>query len=189
MNLNAITLATMVCISGCASHQTANKTIKAPVAEVKPVTSYHVTQELGDPRYVFCNTDDCNNHTPKTLEQAVIVTPITSTLLPNEKTINQHLFKVHFDFAKSELNKTNKAEIANIKKYLAETKQHQLKIVGKTDPIGTNKYNKRLAMLRAAQVKKSLSGDGVNIQVSTDCCITQGDYVEARSADVTVLVE
>lgn len=189
MNLKAITLAVMVCVSGCASHQTATKTIKAPVREANPVTSYHVTQELGDPRYVFCNTVDCDNHTPKTLEQYVPAPPVASTLLPNEKTINQQIFKVHFDFAKSALNKTNKAEIANIKKYLAETKHHQLRIVGKTDPIGTNKYNKRLAMMRAAQVKKSLSGEGVNIQVSTDCCITQGDYVEARSADVTVLVE
>lgn len=189
MNLKVITLAMMVCTSGCASHQTASNTIKAPIAEAKPVTSYYVTQELGDPRYVFCNTDDCDNHTPKTLEQAVTVTPVTSTLLPNEKTINQQIFKVHFDFAKSTLNKTNKAEIANIKKYLAQTKHHQLRIVGKTDPIGTNKYNKRLAMLRAVQVKRALSAKDLNIQVSTDCCIAQGDYVEARSADVTVLVE
>lgn len=189
MNLKAITLAAMVCISGCANHQTASKNIKPLVAEAKPVASYHVTQELGDPRYVFCNTDDCDNHTPKTLEQYVPVPTVTSTLLPNEKTINQQIFKVHFDFAKSTLNKTNKAEIANIKKYLAQTKHHQLRIVGKTDPIGTKIYNKRLAMLRAAQVKKSLSAKDLKIEVSTDCCIAQGDYVEARSADVTVLVE
>lgn len=189
MNLKAITLAMVMCTSGCASHQTASNTIKAPVAEAKPSASYYVTQELGDPRYVFCNTDDCDNHTPKTIDQYVPVLPVSSTLLPNEKTINQQIFKVHFDFAKSTLNKTNKAEIANIKKYLAQTKHHQLRIVGKTDPIGTKSYNKRLAMLRAAQVKKSLSAKDLSIEVSTDCCIAQGDYVEARSADVTVLVE
>lgn len=188
MNFKVITLITMVSLSGCATPNV-TKDINTPVDTAKPVASYHVTQEIGEPRYVFCNTDDCSNHTQKVMDQAAPTTPITSTLLPNEKTINQQVFKVHFDFAKSALNKTNKAEIANIKKYLAEHQNKQLKVVGKTDPIGSNRYNKRLAMLRAAQVKRSLSAKGVDIQVTTDCCIAKGDYVEARSADVTVLVE
>lgn len=188
MNLRVITLATVVSLTGCASHQT--KAVKAePINAAKPVASYHVTQELGDPRYVFCNTDDCSNHTQKVMDQAAPTTTFSSTLLPNEKTVNQKVFKVHFDFAKSELNKTNRAELTNIKKYLEDSKHKQLRVIGKTDPIGTNKYNKRLAMLRAAQVKRVLSAKGVDIQVSTDCCIAHGDYVEARSADVTVLVE
>lgn len=187
MNLKTVSLIAIVGLSGCAAQAT--KAVNAPVDAVNPVESYHVTQVLGDPRYVFCNTDDCIDHTPKVIEQSMPATPISSTLPPSEKTISQQVFKVHFEFAKYALNKTNKAEIENIKKYLAKNNQHKLKVVGKTDPIGSNSYNKHLAMLRAAQVKKSVSAKGISIEVSTDCCVAEGDYVEARSADVTVLVE
>lgn len=157
--------------------------------------AYQSTQVLGDSRFVFCS-DDCNTITQKqiaivTLPQLApppVPTPITA-LLPNEVSVSNKQFRVHFDFASQQLNKNNKKEIAQIEQYIKKSGSKRLTIVGKTDPIGGDHYNNRLAKLRAQRVMKSLLSQGLVINITTDCCIKDGAYSEARSADVTVLVE
>jgi len=185
MNLKAYILIISLLFTACASH----KAIVIDKPANKPPTQYQATQELGDSKFVFCDKD-CNTITQK---EIVITEPLPAAaaipaLLPKEVQASNKQFRVHFAFDSQELNSHNKKEIAEIKKYVAESASKHLTIVGKTDPIGAKKYNGRLAMQRAQRVKQSLLLQGLVINITTSCCIKDGAYSEARSADVTVLV-
>jgi outer membrane protein OmpA-like peptidoglycan-associated protein len=67
-----------------------------------------------------------------------------------------------FDFEKSNLKEANKRDLQKFAKTLLEFPDTELLIVGHTDDVGSNAYNKTLSKKRAAAVSNYLASLGVN---------------------------
>ncbi|TAK46607.1 MAG: glycine zipper 2TM domain-containing protein, partial [Saprospiraceae bacterium] len=66
-----------------------------------------------------------------------------------------------FDFGKSNLNQSNKTNLRKLAETLKEYPETELLIVGHTDSVGSNSFNKTLSKKRARAVSSQLSTSGV----------------------------
>jgi len=178
-------------LTACAQVEQKNTSQVAEPAK-KVNQSYAVIQKIGDEKFILCH-EDCDQFTEKELSlvEPTNLSEQTVLLQPGEVKVNTQSFRVHFEFGSSRLNDLNKSELAIIQHFLIAHQMKQLSILGKTDPIGTNGFNQKLALHRANQVRRSLISvvKDLRVEIKTDCCIKDGSPIEARSADVIVLVE
>ncbi|MBK8568155.1 MAG: OmpA family protein [Saprospiraceae bacterium] len=73
-----------------------------------------------------------------------------------------------FDFGKSDLKQSNKEDLRKLAETLSDFPETELLIVGHTDNVGSNSFNKNLSRKRAAAVSSLLSEAGVkNNRLST----------------------
>lgn len=94
------------------------------------------------------NVDECNG-------TKVVKHDIRSRLSKEQRT-------VYFDFNKSTLNAKEKAKLDEVSRIIIESKEvESVDIVGYTDEIGKNSYNKKLSQRRAATVKSYLAAKGL----------------------------
>jgi outer membrane protein OmpA-like peptidoglycan-associated protein len=70
--------------------------------------------------------------------------------------------RVYFDQGSSEIKSTESSKITQIKAFLDQFPTKNLKLVGHTDPKGSDKENQQLALERATKVKDVLLGQGVD---------------------------
>jgi outer membrane protein OmpA-like peptidoglycan-associated protein len=66
-----------------------------------------------------------------------------------------------FDFGKSDLKQQNKDDLRKLAETLSEYPETELLIVGHTDNVGSNSFNRNLSRKRAAAVSSQLSDAGV----------------------------
>lgn len=99
---------------------------------------------------------------------AVIETP------PTASPIATHTFEIYFDFGMSKPNKEGRRELRRFAKSVEQSENTQIELVGKTDDIGTQNFNRTLAFKRALYVEKWLKSHGVNAQITIaakeECC-------------------
>ncbi len=69
---------------------------------------------------------------------------------------------VYFDFDKSNLKQTGKDTLEAAVKYLNANPGAHVEIVGHTDSIGTDEYNRSLSDRRATTVMQYLQGRGID---------------------------
>ena len=66
-----------------------------------------------------------------------------------------------FDFGKWDLKQSNKTDLQKLAKTLKEYPETELLIVGHTDNVGSNSFNRTLSKKRAAAVSSQLSASGI----------------------------
>ncbi|TVZ17010.1 OmpA family protein [Maribacter sp. MAR_2009_72] len=94
----------------------------------------------------------------------VSVTPIDSLdrSTPNYELDSVHVFKdVHFNFNKSTFKTEYQQELNGIVQYLKNNPNLKITITGHTDSIGTEIFNKELSLMRAKEVGRFLTVNGI----------------------------
>jgi outer membrane protein OmpA-like peptidoglycan-associated protein len=98
---------------------------------------------------------------------AVIETPI-------EPSIAIPAFEIYFDFGMSKPNKEGRKELRRFAKSVELRENTQIELVGRTDDIGSQNFNRKLAYKRALYVDVWLKSHGVNAQITIsakeECC-------------------
>lgn len=183
-------LLTVVAISfntGCRTHQ--NEPLK-------------INTNIGymDGKYKVCR-DNCPQATLKVLDDSVPEDILESRLLENPKPTlavqptafvlpnpqPAHIdvpensvitagtqFKIYFNFGMSKPNIQGRKELLRFVKQTQKFDNIEIELVGKTDDIGTQKFNRSLAYKRAKYVKSWLRSKGVGAHIMTsdkeECC-------------------
>ncbi len=98
---------------------------------------------------------------------AVIEAPIVSPIaIPT--------FEIYFDFGMSKPNNEGRKELRRFAKSVVLRENTQIELVGKTDDIGTQVFNHKLALKRALYVETWLKSHGVSVQITIsakeECC-------------------
>ncbi|MDP2761334.1 MAG: OmpA family protein, partial [Sideroxyarcus sp.] len=92
----------------------------------------------------------------------------------DESPITTQTFDIYFDFGMSRPNKEGKKELRRFAESMKNIENLKIELVGKTDDIGTKKFNRRLAFKRALHVETWLGSHGVNAQIAItareECC-------------------
>ncbi len=128
--------------------------------------------------FVYCETGvDCNERTIKVLdvsEDAPLPRPVetkSEMLKQDEEAANKGI-SILFELASSQIKEDS---LMRIKTFVTGIEKHQfIQVIGYTDRVGNQLFNKRLANDRAIAVKRALIGFGVKpgkIKVSSQCCI------------------
>lgn len=85
-------------------------------------------------------------------------------------------FEIYFDFGMSRPNFEGRRELLRFTESIQKNDNQQIELVGKTDDIGSKKFNRKLAYKRALYVEKWLKLHGVNAQITIaareECCRT-----------------
>lgn len=93
---------------------------------------------------------------------------------PIESPIAFPTFEIYFDFGMSKPNKEGRTELRRFAKSVGLHKSTQIELVGKTDDIGTQVFNHKLALKRAVYVETWLRSHGVSAQITIaaheKCC-------------------
>ena len=184
-------LLAMVCLlSGCASQVPGKPPLS--VQEARPTMG--VTQVGYGHEAVFALCATCPGPTPKTLAPAPITValperPALTSPAPKEVRITH---SVRFPLASARLTKDARQSLEALLPQLREAKS--ITITGHTDRVGSKAFNRRLAMHRAAAVKRALMSLGIPQEqialVRGVCCVDDPPPVNppARRADLELVV-
>ncbi len=152
-----------------------------------------------DGKYKVCR-ENCPVPTPKELDDSVPVQFIAYELLkkstpvplaeslaqpepqplpavietPIEPPIAIPPFEIYFDFGMSKPNKAGRKELRRFAKSVELRENTRIELVGRTDDIGTQNFNRKLAYKRALYVGVWLKSHDVNAQITIsakeECC-------------------
>lgn len=160
--------------------------------------SEHVQPSIGylDGKYKVCR-ENCPVPTPKELDDSVTTQllaelskknkPIPLVQLvpqpapksvpvetPTVQPITISTFEIYFDFGMSKPNIEGRKELLRFAENIQKIDNQQIELVGKTDDIGTQTFNRKLAFKRALYVETWLKSHGVNAQITIaareECC-------------------
>ena len=106
---------------------------------------------------------------------APLVRGLDGEMVPQKGTLAIDFQNILFDFNSFVLRNVSKPELQAMADLIKRSKSSHVEIVGHTDDIGSNSYNKRLGQLRADAVSKALVQLGVNPNVLKP--ISKGELV------------
>jgi len=188
-----------VVLAGCASQQAA---LNVQSTQPGKFTTTQVAT-VSTPEFVICRDTACKQRTTKIIAHPkinAIEAPRSQSQAPiQQETLRTDRYSVFFRVGQHRLDRTGRAEVTSV---IEAIKRHKTvkKIVigGRTDPTGSPKFNQRLALLRASEVKGHLEAVGldpalISVQAQLPCC--DGDLSESadqmqarRRADIEVMV-
>jgi outer membrane protein OmpA-like peptidoglycan-associated protein len=196
---SVIGVAIVTIVTGCASQP-------EQVKSVTPEAHITVTQTGMASNTEFVTCKGCATHTRKVValpppppEPVAVAAPqIAKVAAPPEPKV----FKIHFRFGSAVLDKAGRKELASaVAATMADLNNNvpaEIKVLGRTDPMGSMKYNKRLALSRATTVRRGLIAAGVPAKAikaerHDPCC--DGDRSDKaqvqrdlRRADVEIII-
>jgi outer membrane protein OmpA-like peptidoglycan-associated protein len=83
-------------------------------------------------------------------------------------------FDIYFNFGMSKPNIDGKKELLRFTESIQKNDNQQIELIGATDDIGSQTFNRKLAYKRALYVRKWLKSHGVNAQITIvtkeQCC-------------------
>lgn len=180
---NFLICASVLILTACAS--TPDSESDAPLGKVAVVqVGTKQNTEL-----VFCETDKCPGRTPKYLPAApkkvqlpVVPKPVAPVVVPAPK---QTHFKVHFRWGSGKLDAAGRKELEKVKASGLLNDAKAIVVAGRTDPTGSIKFNKKLALERAESVKAALVKSGfpsnrITAEAQAPCC--DGDLRASKEA-------
>lgn len=194
MRFNLLPLVFVLTVTGCAN------TPAKEVATEKAPSRFRIQQKnFGiNPQFVTCKVgEDCAEVTPKTRfvpppppPPAPAIAPMTA---PAEPKVVEETVVIHFAFGQSRLDRRAKRTLDAVAVKASTGKR--IRIEGRTDNIGSEHINDRLAARRAQVVRSYLINQGVAKEIIVEaegkCCYTAENSTRAgraknRRAIVTV---
>jgi outer membrane protein OmpA-like peptidoglycan-associated protein len=187
----------VVGLVGCASQPSG---VHSQVKQPGKFVSTQVATPVA-PEFVLCRDEACKDRTTKVIAlpkpSASENTRVAPLATPQPDRIDR--YAVHFRVGQHRLDTQGMAEITEVIQALKRRKSvKKIDIAGRTDPTGSLKFNQRLALLRAEEVKRHLESSGfdsalMTVQAHSPCC--DGDLAESpeqmqarRRADIQVVV-
>jgi len=90
------------------------------------------------------------------------------------KEIAGQQYKIHFDFGMSHPNAEGKSELRKFEESIRGLNNLKIELIGRTDDIGTGKFNRRLARKRALNIAAWIKARGIKAQIAlstkAECC-------------------
>lgn len=188
-----LALVSTLALAGCAT--TTSDPVAAVVSEKKLVVA-----QVGMTSTEFVACTNCPERTRKVIAvppapaPAVVAAPVAKAIpappLPK-------VYKVHFRFGASALDSAGRLELAQAAAAI-KGKEGDIKVQGGTDPIGSIKFNQRLAQKRAQTVRKGLIAAGISSASITagrrdECCsgdkrASAAQHQAQRRADIEIIL-
>jgi outer membrane protein OmpA-like peptidoglycan-associated protein len=149
-----------------------------------------------DGKFRVCR-ENCPVPTPKEIDDTVPMAVLVSEMMKKSKPVEPTLptaeqvaqnevpkeesptstaqqYEIHFDFGMSRPNAAGESELLRFEEGIRDQKNLKIELVGRTDDIGTSKFNRRLARKRALNIAAWIKSRGIKarIQLSTkaECC-------------------
>lgn len=178
-------------LAGCAT------TTPDPVAVVSEKKLVVAQVGMTNTEFVACT--NCPERTRKVFAvpvaaPAVVAEPVAKPIAPPPE---PKVYKVHFRFGSSTLDRAGSLELAQAVTAL-KGEEGDIKVQGGTDPIGSIKFNQRLALKRAQTVRKGLIAAGVRSSSIAagrhDSCCAGDKHASAaahqkqRRADIEIIL-
>lgn len=162
----------------------------------KTSVEFATQQSMDGKSFVFCETGvDCRQRTLKVLDVDEDVKRESNNLAAIDKEkveseIDKEVAKgitIYFDLGSSVLKEAELQKIRMSEGLIASSKMILVK--GHTDRVGSIRFNKRLAKVRANRVRDALMRMKVNkeqLKVSSECCIDNPPPINPDARKVTV---
>ena len=186
--LLALISALSLALAGCAT------TAPDPGAVVSEKKLVVAQVGITSTEFVACST--CPDRTRKVVALPPPVPPVVKPVAPPPPA-EPKVYKVHFRFGSSTLDHAGRLELAQAVTALKDRKG-DIKVQGGTDPVGSVKFNQRLALKRAQTVRKGLIAAGVPSPSITaglrDSCCSGDKHASAaahqkqRRADIEIIL-
>ena len=146
-----------------------------------------------DGRFKVCR-ENCPVPTPKEIDDSIPLEVLVSEMVkksrlapvpipspvPVQETpkapeeIAEQQYEIHFDFGMSHPNAEGESELLKFEESIRGLNNLRIELVGRTDDIGTSKFNRRLARKRALNIAAWIKARGIKAKIAlstkAECC-------------------
>jgi len=146
-----------------------------------------------DGKFKVCR-ENCPVPTPKEIDDSIPLEVLVSEMVkksrlapvpipspvPVQETpkapeeIAEQQYEIHFDFGMSHPNAEGESELLKFEESIRGLNNLRIELVGRTDDIGTSKFNRRLARKRALNIAAWIKARGIKAKIAlstkAECC-------------------
>jgi len=146
-----------------------------------------------DGKFKVCR-EDCPTPTPKKIDDSIPLEVLVSEMVKKSKSapvpalppepvqetkkapeeIAEQQYEIHFDFGMSHPNAEGDSELRKFEEGIRGLNNRSIELIGRTDDIGTSKFNRRLARKRALNIATWIKARGIKAQIAlstkAECC-------------------
>lgn len=146
-----------------------------------------------DGKFKVCR-ENCPVPTPKEIDDSIPVEVMVSEMVKRSRSapvpmpspapeqeslkapeeIAEQQYEIHFDFGMSTPNAEGASVLRKFEESIRGLNNLKIELIGRTDDIGTSKFNRRLARKRALKISEWIKARGIKAQIAlstkAECC-------------------